>query len=95
MKLNENNANFAVVGTAFHGGGVISYHKSLRAAERSARCSVVGECDCGCCGVVPITESARREMMQFYRYNIRDDIRLLHEIPFYSGNERSPYMLCR
>lgn len=29
MKLNEKNAQFAVIATAFHGGGVISFHNSL------------------------------------------------------------------
>ena len=37
MKLNKENANYAVVKTAFHGGGPLSYHRSLAAATRALR----------------------------------------------------------
>ena len=37
MKLNENNAKFAVVASAFHGGGVISFHNSLKAALKARK----------------------------------------------------------
>ena len=61
-KLDAGNANFAVVKTAFHGGGVITYHVSLNSAIKSARVFRADSCNCGCCAVVPITEAARQEM---------------------------------
>ncbi len=46
-----------VVRTAFHSGGIVSKHKSRKAAERSAkRWTGNTECQCGCCGVVPAEE---------------------------------------
>lgn len=61
MKLNEKNARFAVVKTACHNGGVLSFHINLTAAEKKAS-DFRGDCKCGCCEVVPITEEAREEM---------------------------------
>lgn len=58
MRLTENNAKFAVVKTAFHGGGILSLHISAEAAERAARKYKQNDCKCGCCRVVPITELA-------------------------------------
>lgn len=62
MKLNETNARFAVVRTKFHGGGVISFHNSLKEAEKSANHNRYYGCECGCCAVVPITVDAQKEM---------------------------------
>lgn len=42
-----------VVLTRFHGGGVVSTHRSLLAALRAARKERIADCTCGCCGVVP------------------------------------------
>ena len=75
MKLNEKNANYAVIKTAFHGGGVVSYHKSLTAAEKACKKFRGNNCICGCCAVVTIDK--------------------LQEIPEYTGNEFSPYTLCK
>ena len=63
MKLTEKNARFAVVRTAFHSGGTISFHKSFEAASK-ARDRWIGEstCACGCAAVVPVTHEARREI---------------------------------
>lgn len=58
MKLSENNANFAVVKTAFHGGGILSLHVSAEAAERAARRFRQRDCTCGCCRVVTVAELA-------------------------------------
>lgn len=58
MRLTENNARFAVVKTAFHGGGVISYHYSADQADRAARKFRQPDCSCGCCRVVPVAELA-------------------------------------
>lgn len=42
-----------VVRTRFHGGGRISTHRSALAALKAARTQHIGDCACGCCGVVP------------------------------------------
>ena len=64
MKLNEKNARFAVVKTAFHGGGVISYHRSITEALKADKKFSSGGCTCGCCRVIPITEEAREELFE-------------------------------
>ena len=93
MRLTEKNARFAVVRTAFHRGGTVSFHRSLRAAERAAQRARVGECCCGCCGVVPVTVDAWREMPDApVAYNGR---RLLYaDLPEYNGNQ-SAYQWCK
>ena len=93
MKLNEKNARFAVVKTAFHGGGVISYHNSLEEALKSDRKYSSGGCTCGCCRVIPITEEARKEL--FERGYCSRHADLLEDIPYFSGNESSPYSICK
>ena len=63
MKLTEKNARFAVVRTAFHRGGTVSFHVSLQAAERRVkRLRGVAGRACGCCEIVPVTIEAREEM---------------------------------
>lgn len=89
------NAKYAVVRTAFHGGGVISSHKSLAAAERAAKKYRSVGCVCGCCAVIPITAQAREEMPNTGRDDCGELIPLLDNIPIYTGNEFSPYVLCR
>lgn len=96
MKLTEKNAEFAVVATAFHHGGVISFHRSLDAAKEAARRWRGTVCQCGCCDVVPVTENARTEMLkdgsdQWYA----ERIQLFKDLPEYTGNEFSPYTLCK
>ncbi len=89
------NAKYAVVRTAFHGGGIISLHKSLAAAEKSVKKYKNSECSCGCCAVIPITAQAREEMPE-RGHDVCDNlIPLLEEIPAYTGNEFSPYVLRR
>lgn len=96
MKLSENNARFAVVYNAFHGGGVTSYHASLSAAEAAQRRARVGGCCCGCCAVVPITPDAAAEMHRAWEAaGYIDDLPFLADIPQYTGAEFSPYVLCR
>ena len=89
------NARYAVVRTAFHGGGVISSHKSLSAAEKAAKKYRNPDCSCECCAVVPITAEARREMPGRGRDYNGDLLPLLDDIQLYTGNEFSPYVLCR
>jgi hypothetical protein len=45
-----------VVRTRFHGGGIVSTHRSLLAALRAARKQTISGCTCGCCGVVPASQ---------------------------------------
>lgn len=89
------NVKYAVVRTAFHGGGVISSHKSLTAAEKAAKKYKNPECSCGCCAVVPITVQAREEMPNHGRDMCGHLLPLLEKIPIYTYNNFSPYVLCR
>lgn len=89
------NAKYAVVSTAFHGGGVISSHQSLAASEKAAKKCRIANCECGCCAVVPIATQAREEMPNHGRDICDNLIPLLEEIPVYTGNEFSPYVLRR
>ena len=94
MKLNETNARFAVVKTAFHNGGTLSFHISLEYATKKAR-AFRGSCMCGCCKVVPVTEEAREEMWNTknpdpcayprypYRYESYDGDGDINEIALY------------
>lgn len=86
---NEKNAQFAVVRTAFHGGGVVSYHKTLHAAELSARRARVGRCCCGCAYVVPLTRRAQAAQAASW-----EPLPLLSELPEWRPDS-SPYQLCR
>ena len=95
MQITSKSAAYAVVRTAYHGGGVASVHKSLAVAERAAKKCSNPECSCGCCGVVPITAKARREMPGHGRDDCGELIPLLAEILAYTGNEFSPYSLRR
>lgn len=95
MKITSKSAKYAVVRTAFHGGGVVSVHRSLAAAWRAADANRTEGCTCGCCSVRPITAEARREMPGRGRDYNGDLLPLLDEIPEYTGNEFSPYSLRR
>ena len=95
MRITSKSAAYAVVRTAYHGGGVESVHKSLTAAERAAKAYRRSGCECGCCAVIPITAEARREMPGRGRDYDGDLLPLLDEIPEYTGNEFSPYSLRR
>lgn len=49
-------SGFAVVRTAFHGGGVLSRHRKLARAEVAAeRYRKLGNCCCGCARVIEMT----------------------------------------
>ena len=43
---------WAVVRTAYHGGGIVSRHRSPEAAERAARRQRVPDCVCKCAVVI-------------------------------------------
>lgn len=89
------NAKYAVVRTAFHGGGVVSSHKSLAAAEKAANKYRNPECECGCCAIVPITAEAREKMPDRGCDICGQLLPLLEEIPVYTDNNFSPYVLRR
>ena len=44
--------NFWLVKTAFHGGGLISKHSTIELAEKAQSKWNMGECKCGCSGIV-------------------------------------------
>ena len=92
MKLNETNAKYAVVRTAFHGGGTISFHNSLDAALHSKRKNTFEDCCCGCCAIIPITEEAQDEIgpdeMGSYT-------KLYKEIPYYEANGEHYSTICK
>lgn len=95
MKLTEENSRFAVIKTAFHGGGTISFHRSLHAALRARDAfQSKGTCSCGCAGVVPVTKEAR-EYAKFMIDTCRGDSPLYAEYPTLDATQRSPYELCR
>jgi hypothetical protein len=48
--------DFYLVKTRFHGGGIISQHRTMEAAEAAATRWTVKSCTCGCCGVVAICD---------------------------------------
>lgn len=99
MKLSEKNARYAIVKTAFHNGGTLSFHISLSAAEKKAS-DFRGDCKCGCCEVVPVTAEAREEMWYtknsdpcaYPKYPYRgycesiEDIALYADVPEYDPN---------
>ena len=49
---------YAVVLAAFHGGGVVSWHRTREAAERRARRKRMADCVCGCTHVVRVEDLA-------------------------------------
>ena len=94
MKLNENNARFAVVSTAGHGGGTISFHNSLKEALKSKRHHTAEDCTCGCCSVVAITEEANKELRMLEDYYYTSNY-LYKDLPEYQANGEYYGQLCR
>lgn len=91
MKLNETNARFAVVRTAFHGGGTISFHNSLKEAMKIKKANTQDDCECGCCTIVPVTEEAKKELSKIGYYSNW----LYEELPFYEANGEHYSAICR
>lgn len=83
MKLNENNSKFAIVKTAFHNGGTISFHNSLESALKAEKKNTSESCACGCCGIVPVTAEAKKEIL-IYRDKWNNPIIYNDNIPLYS-----------
>lgn len=98
MKLTENNSKFAVVRTAFHGGGTIAFSNSLERAIKIEKEHTVSGCSCGCCSVVPVTEQARKEINNYknkYGEYVYCCDRLYNEYPVYQANGEPYGQLCR
>ena len=93
MKLNENNARFAVVRTALHGGGTISFHKSLKAALKVEKENTQSDCVCGCCAVVPITKEARKELVK--NGYAESETALYEDVPSYTANGEHYSKICK
>jgi len=96
MKLTEQNARFAVVKTAFHNGGTISFHKSWDAAVKSME-KWIGDssCTCGCAAVVPVTFEAQKEIGAKGGY-YDNECPLYADLPEWdSTSHLNPYNLCR
>jgi hypothetical protein len=49
---------WVVVRTKFHGGGIVSRHRTATLALDAARRHRITDCDCGCCVVMPATAAA-------------------------------------
>ena len=96
MKLDETNAKFAVVKTAFHNGGTISFHTSWDAAVKSmAKWIGNSSCTCGCAAVVPVTFEAQKEIRAKGGY-YDQDCPLYADLPeLDSIRHHQPYELCR
>ena len=95
MKLDETNAKFAVVRTAFHNGGTISFHNSLEAAKTAKKQNTSVTCECGCCGVVPVTPEARTELMDDANRSWYHVPLLYSELSYWDTGKQSPYTLCK
>lgn len=98
MKLNETNAKFAVIRTAFHGGGTIAFSNSLERAMRIKRENTGSDCDCGCCRIVPVTEEALEEMNGYrnkYGEYVFSCNKLYEEYPTYQASGEHYSQLCR
>lgn len=98
MKVNYENANYAVIRTAFHGGGTIAFTDDLESAIEIERENTAQGCTCGCCSVVPVTKEAMKKMNRltdefgdfiYYRYQLYD------EYPVYTANGEPYGKLCR
>lgn len=98
MKLNETNAKFAVIKTAFHGGGTIAFSNSLERAMRIKRENTGSDCECECCRIVPVTEEALKEINGYknkYGEYIFSCNKLYEEYPTYQANGEHWSQLCR
>lgn len=60
-------AKFAVVRTAFHKGGTIKFHRSLREAQKTAISNLHPGCMCHCCEIFPLNETAAEELLSYYQ----------------------------
>lgn len=98
--LDEKTSKFAVVRTAFHGGGVVKFTNSIAVAERIER--VVkkhnSDCTCGCCEIVAVNKTGRKELYEHYKSepwcSSINDITMYNELTTYKS-ELPYYTICR
>lgn len=64
--MKKENAKFAVVRSAFHKGGTIKFHLSLREAQKTAISNLHPGCMCRCCEIFPVNEAGAEEMRGYY-----------------------------
>lgn len=74
MKLNENNSNYAVKASNFHGGNMISFHNSLNEALKAEKKNCVLGCKCGCAYIIPLNANAKKELLKIEYYACIEDI---------------------
>lgn len=82
---------YFIVSTAFHGGGIITRHKSPQASLRALRhFKNQSTCKCGCCDIVCLDADSRDQlvpvMREFYPYVSARDLSLLSDLPHYSSD---------
>lgn len=97
-KLNEKNADYAVVRTAAHGGGTVGFYNSYAYAKRVERDNTISGCCCGCCAIVPVTAVGKEILINHildneYAWNDKsarkyyeNEIVLYDELPNFNGN---------
>ena len=91
MKLNENNAKFAIVQTAFHGGGVVKFTNSLNYAKRILAQVISSDCTCGCADIVPVTVEGAEEILNNVedkneRNYLKENMVLYKDLPSFNTN---------
>lgn len=97
--------NYVVVRTKFHGGGIVSKHKTIEGAVRAAKKYRGSSCTCGCCNIVPTSIFARKALQEvfsdgmgyvagFYIGEFCYDCPLYDELPTFE-EAISPYDICR
>ena len=91
MKLTENNSKFAIVQTAFHGGGVVKFTNSLNYAKRILAQVISSDCTCGCADIVPVTEEGAEEIFNNVedkneRNYLKENMVLYKDLPSFNTN---------
>lgn len=97
MRLNKDNAKYAVVQWAMWNGGVVSYHNSLSQAIKKANAYNKSPNANGyeVCRVFPITKEAQDEIDRMYSMRERfyapldsELNRLVSNLPYYDGSQK-------
>lgn len=66
--MKKESAKFAVVRTAFHKGGTIKFHRSIREAQKTAIANLHPGCMCQCCEIFPLNKEGVAELLTYYQY---------------------------
>lgn len=54
-----NEGPVVLVRSKFHGGGIVSRHRTVRAAWRAYKAMRADDCGCGCAGIIPASDYER------------------------------------